>query len=117
MTHRIEFDLETGERKVIEYTPEEEAAHAAAVAANEAAANSPAAHNARIDAQIDALERQALLPRITRDMHRMATLKAAAELGITEADLLNKDSPHYSPGYAKFKAFDDQLAALRAQRV
>lgn len=34
MTHRIEIDLATGECRVVDYTPEEEAAHAAAVAAN-----------------------------------------------------------------------------------
>lgn len=73
--------------------------------------------NGPIDAQIEALERQVLLPRITRDMHKMVTLQAAAGLGITEAELLDENSPHYSPGYAKFRLFDDQLAALRAQRV
>jgi hypothetical protein len=33
MTHRIEVNVETGEVKQIEYTPEEQAAHDAAVAA------------------------------------------------------------------------------------
>jgi hypothetical protein len=32
MTHRIEINVETGETKVIEYTPEEQAAYNAAVA-------------------------------------------------------------------------------------
>lgn len=75
------------------------------------------ATNTPLDQQIDALERQQLLPRITRDMHKMATLKAAEELGITEAQLLDEHSPHYSPGYARFHAFDSQIAALRAQRI
>ena len=37
MTHRIEIDVQTGETKVIEYTPEEQAAYDAAVAAQQAA--------------------------------------------------------------------------------
>ena len=35
MTHRIEVNVETGETKVIEYTPEEQAAYDAAVAQQE----------------------------------------------------------------------------------
>jgi hypothetical protein len=35
MTHRIEVNCETGETKVIEYTPEEQAAYDAAVAAQQ----------------------------------------------------------------------------------
>ena len=35
MTHRIEVNVETGETKVIEYTPEEQAAYDAAVAAQQ----------------------------------------------------------------------------------
>jgi hypothetical protein len=37
MTHRIEVNVETGEVKQIEYTPEEQAAYDAAVAAQQAA--------------------------------------------------------------------------------
>jgi len=36
MTHRIEINVQTGETKIIEYTPEEQAAHDAAVAAQAA---------------------------------------------------------------------------------
>ena len=36
MTHRIEVNVETGETKVIEYTPEEQAAYDAAIAAQQA---------------------------------------------------------------------------------
>ena len=36
MTHRIEVNVQTGETKIIEYTPEEQAAHDAAVAAQQA---------------------------------------------------------------------------------
>ena len=35
MTHRIEVNVETGEVKQIEYTPEEQAAYDAAVAAQQ----------------------------------------------------------------------------------
>ena len=38
MTHRIEVNAQTGEVKTIEYTPEEQAAHDAAVAAQQAQA-------------------------------------------------------------------------------
>lgn len=38
MTHRIEVNAQTGEVKQVEYTPEEQAAHDAAVAAAEAQA-------------------------------------------------------------------------------
>ena len=36
MTHRIEINVETGEQVKVEYTPEEQAAHDAAVAAQQA---------------------------------------------------------------------------------
>lgn len=73
--------------------------------------------NSKLDAQIDALERQAILPRITRDMHRMVTLQAAAAQGIAESNLLDKNNPHYSAGYARFYEFDAAIALLRASRV
>lgn len=75
------------------------------------------ATNGPLDAQIEALERHQLLPRITRDMHRMVTLQAAAAQGITEADLLDENHAAFSPGYKRFYDFDAQIAALRAQRV
>jgi hypothetical protein len=42
MTHRIEVNVQTGETKIIEYTPEEQAAHDAAVAAQVAQTPEPA---------------------------------------------------------------------------
>jgi hypothetical protein len=36
MTHRIEVNVQTGETTIIEYTPEEQAAYDAAVAAQQA---------------------------------------------------------------------------------
>ena len=76
-----------------------------------------AERNMALQSQIDDLERNAILPRVTRDMHRMVTLQACAAQGITEQDLLTEGGAHYSPGYARFKAFDDTIAALRAQRI
>jgi hypothetical protein len=38
MTHRIEVNAQTGEVKQVEYTPEEQATHDAAVAAQQAEA-------------------------------------------------------------------------------
>lgn len=35
MTHRIEMNAQTGETKIVEYTPEEQAAHDVAVAAQQ----------------------------------------------------------------------------------
>jgi len=42
MTHRIEVNVQTGETKIIEYTPEEQAAYDAAVAAQVAQTPEPA---------------------------------------------------------------------------
>jgi hypothetical protein len=42
MTHRIEVNVQTGETKIIEYTPEEQAAHDAAVTAQVAQTPEPA---------------------------------------------------------------------------
>ena len=42
MTHRIEVNVQTGETKIVEYTPEEQAAHDAAVAAQQAEAEAKA---------------------------------------------------------------------------
>ena len=42
MTHRIEVNVQTGETKIIEYTPEEQAAYVAAVAAQVAQTPEPA---------------------------------------------------------------------------
>lgn len=57
MTHRIEVNAQTGEVKQVEYTPEEQAAHDAAVAAAEAqvvaAAEAQAAAAAAAEAQVE----------------------------------------------------------------
>jgi hypothetical protein len=43
MTHRIVVNVETGVTSIVEYTPEEQAVHDAAVAAEAAAAEAAAA--------------------------------------------------------------------------
>ncbi len=42
MTHRIVVNVQTGETTIVEYTPEEQAAHDAAVAAQQAEAQAQA---------------------------------------------------------------------------
>jgi len=42
MTHRIVVNVQTGETTIVEYTPEEQAAHDAAVAAQQAEAEAQA---------------------------------------------------------------------------
>jgi hypothetical protein len=59
-----------------------------------------------IQAQIDTLEAQQLLPRITREF-----MLSAAE---TQAKAAGVD-PMTNVGYAKLKEFDTQIAGLRAQ--
>jgi hypothetical protein len=75
-----------------------------------------AARVAKIDQQIDALERQVMLPRLVREDLMMRFLEAAAGAGITEAQLLDPQHAAYSPGYAKMHGFNAQIVALRAQR-
>lgn len=86
--------------------------------------------NNKIDRQIRALEERELMPRLTRDLTRDAAItKAGLLMGMTpapvftpaqqaqiEAAMLDTAGPLYVPGYAKFKAFDDEIAQLRAKR-
>lgn len=51
MTHRIEVNVETGEVKQIEYTPEEQAAYDAAIAAEAAAVAAQQAAEAQAAAE------------------------------------------------------------------
>lgn len=60
---------------------------------------------AAVQEQINALERQYLMPRITREFVLAAAEKEAASLGI---------DPMVNKGYAALKVFDSQIAALRA---
>lgn len=59
-------------------------------------------------AQIDALERQHMLPRPVRDVLLALMEKEAAALGITPTQLRA-----VNPGYRRVKELDEQIAALR----
>lgn len=61
-------------------------------------------------AQIEALERESLMNRITRESIMTMAKERAAAMGMTEAQLIAKNK-----GYAALKALDDEIAALRAQ--
>lgn len=75
------------------------------------------ATNCPLDAQIDALERQSILPRIVRDNLRQQALREASALGLTEANLLDPAHPACSPGYMKFMALHNEIADLRKRRI
>jgi hypothetical protein len=78
----------------------------AEAAAMQAAANPPPNPKVVIQGQIDALEAQQLLPRITREFMLVQFAAVAAQQGV---------NPMTNFAFAKLKAFDDQIAALRAQ--
>ena len=59
--------------------------------------------------QIEALERQYMLPRPVRDVLLPLMEAKAAELGYTPAQLRIAN-----PGYRRVKELDEQIAALRA---
>ena len=59
-----------------------------------------------IRTQIDTLEAQQLLPRITREFMLSAAAAQAQAAGV---------DPTTNTGYAKLKQFDTQIAGLRAQ--
>ena len=67
--------------------------------------------------QINALELQQLLPRVTREYLMSLFIKTAADAGITPQQLLDPTpgNTHYAPGFAKVVAFDNQIKALRSQ--
>jgi urease accessory protein UreH len=52
MTHRIVVNVETGVTSIVEYTPEEQAVHDAAVAAQQAEAQAAAEAQALADAAV-----------------------------------------------------------------
>lgn len=110
---RTEMNVKTGEQVRIPLTEEELADIAARAPTPE---QIEVERIAVIDAQIDALERQVMLPRVVREDLMMRFLQAAAGSGITEAQLLDPEHAAYSRGYEKMHAFDTQISALRAQR-
>jgi hypothetical protein len=56
------------------------------------------------------MEREQLMPRITREAILSLAEERAAAIGMTQAQLSAKNR-----GYAALKAFDAEIAALRAQ--
>lgn len=74
------------------------------------------AHNARIDAQIRALEGGYPLARYDRETKILDALEKAASLGITEEQLLDPNSEHFAPGFARLVAYDLQITELRRSR-
>jgi hypothetical protein len=60
--------------------------------------------------QIDALENEYLMPRVTRESLIAMAEERAAALGLTIEQLRIKNK-----GYAGLKALDEQIAALRIQ--
>lgn len=70
----------------------------------------PLTASEQAQAQIDALERQYLMPRVVRESLIAQAEERGAALGYTPAQLAVKNK-----GYAGLKALDTQIAALRAQ--
>lgn len=70
----------------------------------------PLTASEQAQAQIDALERQYLMPRVVRESLIAQAEERGAALGYTPAQLAVKNE-----GYAGLKALDTQIAALRAQ--
>lgn len=78
-------------------------------------------HNEVIDAQIRAIESRELAPRFSREGTLINTaeiyaLKNGVTLQEAVANLLNPAHPDFSQGFAKLKALDDAIRALRQQR-
>lgn len=74
------------------------------------AVSAPLTASEQAQAQIDALERQYLMPRVVRESLIAQAEERGAALGYTPAQLAIKNK-----GYAGLKALDAQIAALRAQ--
>lgn len=70
--------------------------------------NPPVDPRIAIQAQIDMLESQQLLPRISREFMLLDFAQKAAAAGV---------DPTLNVAFVKLKAFDDQITALRDQLV
>lgn len=99
-------------REELEEQEVDAAGYAAVLAAQPGQPTEKDLHNADIDAQIDTLERGALLPRGVREFILPSMVKIGTDLGLTEEQLYAQQ-----PGYKRLKDFDDQIKALRAQRL
>jgi hypothetical protein len=94
---RVEINCTTGEQSIIDLTPEEIAALPPIEVPDPKVA---------ILAEIESLERTQLLPRITREFMLLQFATVAQAQGV---------DPMSNIAYAKLKAFDDQITALRNQ--
>lgn len=63
-----------------------------------------------IQAQIDALERTQIMPRITRESLLILMVSTAASMSVTEPQLYAANV-----GYSRLKDFDSAIVALRSQ--
>lgn len=77
----------------------------------------PSAAQIRVDvlAELNEMEREALMPRVTREFMITATLMQAAQLGISQTSLLDSIDPAFSPGFKKMWDFNQKTIALRAK--
>ena len=78
--------------------------------------------NAGIDAQIAAIEAANLAPRFSREAILIGILKDhmrdfSVDVATAIAELTTANGPRYNHGFTKLKALDDQIKALRAQRL
>ena len=65
--------------------------------------------------ELTEMEREALMPRVTREFLITATLMQAAQLGISQASPLDPLDPAFSPGFAKMWVFNERTKVLRAK--
>lgn len=73
----------------------------------------PLNNNAEIQAQMDAIERATLMNRGSREGWITLILKEAAEIGKTEADLLDPVTGNHF--FMRLREVDNQIRALRSQ--
>ena len=72
-----------------------------------------AQHKAKALTELTEMEREALMPRVTREFLIAATLMQATQLGISQASLLDPLDPAFSPGFAKMWDFNQKTIELR----
>lgn len=63
--------------------------------------------------ELTEMEREALMPRVTREFLITATLMQATQLGISQASLLDPLDPAFSPGFKKMWDFNQKTIELR----
>jgi len=81
-----------------------------------------AEHNAGIDAQIAAIEAANLAPRFSREAILIGILKDhmrdfSVDAATALAQLTTVGGARYNAGFVRLKGLDDQIKALRAQRL